>query len=221
MTIISDSKKFIFFRPRCHATTSIETYMHENLTPSDYINCSSEIRRGNEIYKNIGTHISCSKFKQQFPLKYKEYFKFTVVRNPWDHVVSYFYSFILNEGKNKEKNKGSKLDVRKIFQKWLIKKWYKTDSFNVEEEFLYNKIIHYPYHFIIRYENLDDDFRKICCKLNLGKRSHKRKNKVLKHTRYNSSKNHYSFYYDEQCKKLVEERFKNTIDRFNYNFTSL
>ena len=68
-----------------------------------------------------------------------------------------------------------------------------------------------PMDFIGRFENLQNDFKKICKKLNLEE-DPLPKAKVL----YN--KPHYSFFYDESTIKRVEELYGDDIEDFDYKF---
>jgi hypothetical protein len=64
--------------------------------------------------------------------------------------------------------------------------------------------------YIMRFENLADDFRAVCRTL-----------RILPGTlpRYNrSSREHYSKYYDEELRDLVRARFAAEIERFGYTF---
>ncbi len=65
--------------------------------------------------------------------------------------------------------------------------------------------------FIARFENLENDFKKICQKLELEE-DPLPKAKVL----YN--KPHYSFFYNSKTRKRVEKLYSDDIEYFNYKF---
>ena len=64
--------------------------------------------------------------------------------------------------------------------------------------------------FLIRFENYQSDFEKVCEKLKIKKYNllHKKK------TRYK----HYTEYYDEETKSIIEEKYANDIKYFGYEF---
>ncbi len=64
--------------------------------------------------------------------------------------------------------------------------------------------------YIMRFENLADDFRAVCGTLS-----------ILPATlpQYNRSiREHYSKYYDDELRELVRTRFAGEIERFGYTF---
>ena len=66
--------------------------------------------------------------------------------------------------------------------------------------------------FVIKYENLNEDFKEMCIFLNIDPPK-------LQHTRnHKKMKEHYSFYYTNETKKLVHTKFSKIIERFNYEF---
>jgi hypothetical protein len=64
--------------------------------------------------------------------------------------------------------------------------------------------------YIMRFENLADDFRAVCATLAIP-------NAPL--PQYNrSNREHYSKYYDAELRELIRKRFAPEIDRFGYAF---
>jgi len=135
-----------------------------------------------------------------------DYFKFTIVRNPWERAVSDFVwlniddtfrNYLLQKGKFEyiAKNKSSK-DTR-------------YDHFRPQADFIFytdNNLMD----FVAKYETLQKDWNKICSNIGL-------KITTLGHTKQTKHK-HYSTYYDSETKKLVEKLYQKDIDIFNYTF---
>ena len=64
--------------------------------------------------------------------------------------------------------------------------------------------------YIMRFENLADDFRAVCTTLGIS---------PLSLPQYNrSNRDHYSKYYDDELREFVRTRFASEIERFHYTF---
>jgi hypothetical protein len=64
--------------------------------------------------------------------------------------------------------------------------------------------------YIMRFENLADDFRAVCNQLDIS---------PVTLPQYNrSTREHYSKYYDDELRKFVRNRFTEEIERFGYTF---
>lgn len=146
--------------------------------------------------------------------KFKDYFKFTIVRNPFDRIVSSynwlcgnnnitkndltFKDFILMQGKFKDlldKNKQSEKKNRYHQIMPMVDYLFDKDELLVD--------------FVGRFENFNEDWKEICNKLkfkiklpHLNKRSHR----------------HYRSYYNEFTKKIIQNRYKKDLKLFNYDF---
>ncbi len=64
--------------------------------------------------------------------------------------------------------------------------------------------------YIMRFENLVDDFRTVCKALNISPATLPQYNR--------SNREHYSKYYDDELRDLVRARFAAEIERFGYTF---
>ena len=64
--------------------------------------------------------------------------------------------------------------------------------------------------YIMRFENLVDDFRTVCGTLGISPATLPRYNR--------SGREHYSKYYDDELRELVHTRFAAEIERFGYAF---
>ena len=67
--------------------------------------------------------------------------------------------------------------------------------------------------YIIRFEKLADDFRKVCGTLGISPATLPQFNR--------STREHYSKYYDDELRELVRMRFAAEIERFGYTFERL
>jgi len=64
--------------------------------------------------------------------------------------------------------------------------------------------------YIMRFENLADDFRTVCGTLGISPTTLPQYNR--------SSREHYSKYYDDNLREFVRKRFAVEIERFGYTF---
>ena len=150
---------------------------------------------------NLSKHSRLIVYKRRLEKElYRKLFKFTVVRNPWDRMISYYFS----------PHRGNTDWDRNKFIKFVkesdsIKSFLSTGLFNNIGDRPFKNL-----DFILRFENLAKDFELLCEKLNIEK-------SVIPHV--NSSKHeHYSYYYDEELMNLVASRFRQEIDYFGYTF---
>jgi hypothetical protein len=64
--------------------------------------------------------------------------------------------------------------------------------------------------YVMRFENLADDFCTVCAALDISPATLPRYNR--------SSREHYSKYYDDELREFVRKRFAAEIERFGYTF---
>lgn len=135
----------------------------------------------------------------------KSYYKFSIVRNPYDRIVSYFAWL------NGKWHKNIKLNKNDF--KSYIDEVYKNGDFRInrhllpQHEFIYNTK-HFSIDKIIHFENLNDEFATIGKKLNL-------KCKLPK--RMISFHEEFQFYYDDDSKQKVFDMYQKDFDLFNYS----
>lgn len=137
--------------------------------------------------------------------QYTDYFKFTFIRNPWDRAFSW-YKNVMRDEIHREglgiKNGISFKDFLKTFagEGMLRPQTYWLKSFDGD--------IHLD--FIGRFENLEEDFTKVCKYLDIPHIS-------LPH-RIKGSSEDYTDYYDPESKRIISEVYQEEIDLFNYSF---
>ena len=143
-------------------------------------------------------HLPASKIKEIVGKnKWNDYFKFSFVRNPWDKIVSQYHFNRHNWG------------LKNATFKEYIQAWQNGKRISAYPPFnLY--YINEKIDFVGRFENLQEDFDKICGKIGIERQKlpHKKKTKHK----------HYTEYYDEETKQIVAKKFAEDIDYFGYEF---
>jgi hypothetical protein len=150
------------------------------------------------------------------PLEYRGFWKFTIVRNPWDRLLS-AYLFLKNGGFNKFDNDWAQSNLAQYrnFREFVID-WVNIENcrswvhFIPQNEFLRvgGKV---QIDFVGRFESLEEDFQKICNHLNICR--------DLPKVNTNPKRSgHYREYYDEETLQIVKNVYLDDIEQFNYEF---
>jgi chondroitin 4-sulfotransferase 11 len=143
--------------------------------------------------------------------KWNTAYKFTLVRNPWDKVVSHYQY-------RRKRNKTEVATRNVSFSEW-VKKTYGTDkdpffynnpkAFQPQVEWLKDDQGRIAIDFIGKFESINDDFDQI--KSIIGIEAE------LPHL--NASKRAgYQSYYDDETRQIVAQWFHEDIEAFGYNF---
>lgn len=134
----------------------------------------------------------------------KDYFIFSVIRNPWERVVSYFH--YLQQIRQPPHNLSK--DVR--FEDWVHAGGFKTlqtQMVQLSDDFPCNVSSYIDY--VARLERLDTDWPAICEALGI--------NCTMMHDKKSDHK-HYSEYYNDTTKDIVFKNYKDDIECLNYDF---
>jgi hypothetical protein len=200
--MISFQKSFLFVHIPKTAGNSIQSVLREY--SEDQL---VALRKEQDGIERFGLRNPKYKIKKHSTLKayrdalgderFRDLYKFTCVRNPWDRMVSYYFTPTQNpETWNRKK-------FREIISKAVSVADYLR--LNDEEQ---NPFANVDY--IMRFENLSDDFRNVCSRLDIAQPTLPQYNR--------STRTHYSKYYDDELRELVRTRFAREIERFGYKF---
>tara|TARA_Y200000002_G_C22301633_1_gene504780 strand:+ start:18 stop:599 length:582 start_codon:yes stop_codon:yes gene_type:complete len=146
-------------------------------------------------------HANINYFKRNHSKYFEDYFKFSVVRNPWDRFISWVkYRDLRHNLYNGEL-------TYNILSKELKNKYIRKNTFT----YLLNLKSKKDIDFIAKFETLNVDFKYICKRLCI--------NATLPHINQSSvNKIHYSNYYNEKLIDEVYKVFKSDINFFGYEF---
>jgi len=153
-------------------------------------------------YEGFQVHNSAKKIKQKIsPEIWNNYFKFAFDRNPFDKMVSMYWHRIGAD------------DFKGTFKDFCIDCKNNPDKFPFGFR-IYGIDNQIAVDFVGKYETLNKDFQYICKKLNLPCEGDLPKLR----DQFRKDKRHYSEYYDDECKRIVEEHFSKQISYFKYAF---
>ena len=151
----------------------------------------------NPKYK-IKKHSTLSEYRDALGHEqFRDLYKFTCVRNPWDRMVSYYFT-----PTQSPETWSPKKFLGIISKAVSVPDYLRLD--NSEE----NPFANVDY--IMRFESLADDFRAVCMAIGISPPTLPQYNR--------SSREHYSKYYDDELREFVRTRFAAEIERFNYTF---
>lgn len=131
---------------------------------------------------------------------WNSYFKFAVVRNPWDKIVSYYEYGRQTGGRGGTANA--------TFKEWF----YESNPFPKTLPYLQTEPGKIGMDYVIRFEQLVEGLSAVCERLGIPFEASE-----LPHAKKTDRK-HYTEYYDDEMRKLVRRRLREDIEFFDYKF---
>jgi hypothetical protein len=200
--MISLQKRFLFVHIPKTAGNSIQSVLRD-YSEDELVALRKEqdgIERfglRNPNYK-IKKHSTLSEYYEALGNEqFRRLYKFTCVRNPWDRMVSYYFT-----PTQKPENWNRKKFRETISKAVSVPDYLRLDNGDA------NPFANVDC--IMRFENLADDFRGVCDAIGISPPALPQYNR--------SNRQHYSKYYDNELRELVGARFAAEIERFNYSF---
>ena len=243
--ILSPTAGFVFFKPVKTAGSSIEFALAQSCGPNDllvggmkgaeqeagFLQQNNVYIEDDHVYQKFHTHTFPAVLeKRMTPEQFSEIEQLkwiTMVRNPWDAVVSYYWWNLRLEGNEKwEINENtSQKQAADLFHQMVFSipvELASTDIVNDKDLCTFHgfvakhniqmamdpRIDH-----IIRFEHLQEDFDEVTSELYLHNVPIPRFKTTQK-----KIKKHYSFYYNDITKRIVGDAFKDYIEKFDYKF---
>lgn len=173
---------------------------------------------GSALYGNLaGGHTTLRGYMAVFePRLLLEYFKFTIVRNPWDRVVS-AYHYLKNGGMNERdqswsaKHLSGYVDFGDFVRRWLTREnVFKGIHFVPQLHFIVDPHDRVRMDYIGRLETLPSDFAHITNRLGITA--------ALPFKNRGRREADYRNYYDEETKAIVAFVYQDDIRLLGYEF---
>jgi hypothetical protein len=217
--LVSHLKKFIFIKTAKTAGTSVESYFEQYcLEPGTW----TQTHDRNQIITDYGmvggrrhgrfevlhAHLSAEKIKLLLPeFQWNEYFKFSVIRNPYDRLVSRFF-FNVKRDTPERIDFSKRDDVINAFRVFVTQRLYK-----IENHLLIDGVL--ATDFLIRYESLNKDIAEVCNKI--GVEFDPSKIPLFK-SGIRDNMFTMNDLYDTKTREYVENNYRTELEKFNYYY---
>lgn len=141
--------------------------------------------------------------------EYKKYFKYAIVRNPYDRVVSCWKNKTTKKHAEHYKNSVFTKATGVTFKKFvhmLDEGYFNNDRHLLQQvNFIINDI-----DYIGKMENLQKDFDNVCNRVGMNSFTLPHRN-ATKHKQYRE-------YYDKETREIIQKIYSRDIDFFDYEF---
>lgn len=166
-------------------------------------------------------HATAEEIRKYYSTKnqWNNYFKFAVVRNPFDRIFSSFNWFYRFEKK-------SKLKTKLRFKMYVLRKNqytalldpnlihdFRNKYHHVKPsyEYIYDKNDNLLVDYVCKLENINKDWKNMCKKINIPiKLAHRNIGRC--------NKENYRKYYDEEMIEFIKKNYKKDLEIFKYKF---
>ena len=205
--VVNHDKKFVFVAVARTGSTSIRDFFNADLTASP------------DVY-----HATIYDIEKSFKIclsraDIDDYYKFAFVRNPWDRMVSSYFSFRQQDHRPWNENV-AKYSTFKSFMNNIEDNEILSDiHFRPQSECL-SINGHLAVDFIGKYDNYERDFKRVCEHIKMPIKSWEREMGHHRQTKGRSREDNYKFYYRKNPEfiDIVSEIYHQDIKYFNYSF---
>jgi hypothetical protein len=150
------------------------------------------------------------------PHQYTALYKFATLRNPWDMMISWYFS---PHRQVQTWDRQQFIELLDVVQPWryyicqraepLVPSSQRAQGEGAIAGESSGSLVQ-DIDFLLRFERLEADFHQVCAAIGLPPQPLPRVNR--------SHRDHYSTYYDDELKAMVEKKFTEEIDFGGYRF---
>lgn len=220
MVLVSFEKQFIYTKTVKSAGTSVEVFFQPYCVPPDYgddpwvpgeivtdygiVGFRGKDRPAETIWYN---HMPAAEVRHYLGDEiWRHFFKFCVVRNPFDKVVSRYF-FSLSEEERDHLRTRDFAEIKRGFLAFLSQGKLGRDrhAYVIEGAVCVD--------FFIRYENLGEDVAEVCRRLDI-QRDLADMPRLKSQFRFCDA--HFSEFYDEEAEAIVARAYAFELEHFGY-----
>jgi hypothetical protein len=200
--LISDRHRFIFIHVYKTGGTSIRSALKPY---RDLPSLPTRVLARLGLCPHPG-HASAREVRSRYPDRWRDYYTFAFVRNPWAWQVS-LYAFMRQEKNHPQGDLARSFDSFRSYLEWRV-----DGNKRLQSEFVGDGEGQVLVDYIGRVETMQDDFQALCERLGIEA--------SLPH-KNTSSHRDYRSYYDAYTRDLVAEHFAPDIEHFGYTFDGI
>jgi hypothetical protein len=215
--VISIPKRFLFIHvPKTGGNSvfqALREYSAERIiTPGPTQDGIERFGTVNDAYPTMLKHSSLTEYQSALPPEvFASLYKFAILRNPWERMISWFFS------PHRQLPKANRPPAWQAARGWGREHFVKFLSRRPATRHYTclpgSPTLSHDLDFLMRFEQLDEHFAEVCRRLDVPARP------LPKYNR--SAREHYSYYYDDELQALVGEMFREEIEFAGYRFERL
>jgi hypothetical protein len=206
--IVSHAKQFVFFAVPKTGTHAVRELFSSHKGPDDWeqqILFGEQVSPIPEIAKIQHGHISVQQIASHLEKAvWENYFKFAIVRNPFDRFIS-IWLFL-----NRQNPKFTETPLQWMKSAIVVPRFRRRVLVAPQYLQLIDEQGNIAMDYVGRYEQLQDSVDEICGKLQIESTLLIKKN--------SSEHQQYREYYDDELKSMVGKFYKEDLNRFGYSF---
>ena len=210
--MISIAKRFLFIHVPKTGGNSIFQVLREYsqeriITPGPHQDGIERFGTANDTYPTILKHSSLSEHQSALPADvFRSLYKFAILRNPWERMISWFFS-PHRQLPQKTRNTWHGADWNREWFTHFLGRRQTTRHYTCLPD---SPTLSHDLDFLMRFEQLDEHFAEVCRRLDIPARPLPKYNQ--------STREHYSHYYDDELQVLVGQMFHEEIEFAGYRF---
>ncbi|MFT4176261.1 MAG: sulfotransferase family 2 domain-containing protein [Luteolibacter sp.] len=213
--MLSIQKKFLFIHVPKTGGNSLQNILRDY--SEDEIVISGKHQDGIERFEvrnksfDVRKHSTLAHYRSVLDKQlFDGLFKFATIRNPWDMMVSSYFSPHRGITEWNRQQFKDHINKEKNLRKYICVPSSAGNFWKRVGLPFFQKPLLADIDFLIRFENIESDFKKVCEKLGIPVQNLPKRNA--------SSRSHYADYYDDELHELVAKRFSEEIEFGKYEF---